>query len=140
MSSKVAESLKSLFILFANDFIQNAADFLIKYTNCDSSIDENTANGSKLEIISLIENIIQTLSNVFLHDSQGFINNHRFDILMQPIVDQLENELVLSSEPTKEKIPFCLAQLAKAVNDDTMWKQLNYQILLKTRNNNADIR
>lgn len=75
-----------------------------------------------------------------MHDSQGFINSHRFEILLQPIVNQLENELVLNNPLIKEKLPLCLAQLASAVNDDLMWKQLNYQILLKTRHGNSDVR
>jgi hypothetical protein len=29
----------------------------------------------------------------------------------------------------------CLSQFAVAVADDALWKQLNYQILLKTRHN-----
>lgn len=75
-----------------------------------------------------------------MHDSQGFINGDRFELLLVPIVDQLTNNLVLANAEIKDQIPACLAQLAVAVNDDTMWKQLNYQVLLKTRNTNSQIR
>lgn len=137
MSSKIAESLKSLFVLFASDFIQNAADLLKK---CIKQTESAKLFVDDEKCASLIESIIQTLYFICLHDSQGFINTHRFEILHQPIVDQLTNFIVLSDETIKANIPMCLSQLAVAANDDTMWKQLNYQILLKTRNTNSQIR
>jgi U3 small nucleolar RNA-associated protein 10 len=33
-----------------------------------------------------------------------------------------------------------LAQMAASISDDTLWKQLNYQILLKTRHDSAEVR
>jgi len=75
-----------------------------------------------------------------MHDSQNFVNAQRFDIMMQPIVDQLENEYVINNEEIKTLVTPCLAYLAAAVADDTLWKQMNYQILMKTRNNNPNIR
>lgn len=125
--------------MFASDFMQNAADLLVK---CSKTVD---TTGEKLfandaNCTSLIESIIHTLHFVFMHDSNGFINSHRFEILLQPIVNQLENELVLQNPLIKKQLPPCLAQLASAANDDLMWKQLNYQILLKTRHANSDVR
>lgn len=137
LSSKIAESLKSLFVLFASDFVQNAAELLTKYTKSAAStqlaLDDNDS-------VQLVRAIVQTIYLVCLHDSQGFINTHRFEALLTPLVDQLQNQIVLQNPATKELIPTCLAQLAVAVNDDTAWKQLNYQILLKTRNPNAEVR
>lgn len=126
-----------MFVLFASDFIQNSADLLKKSVKQNES-DELFVDDEKCA--SLIESIIQTLYQICLHDSQGFINSHRFDILHQSIVDQLINLIVLKNDNIKAQIPMCLAQLAVAANDDTMWKQLNYQILLKTRNTNSHIR
>jgi U3 small nucleolar RNA-associated protein 10 len=49
---------------------------------------------------------------------------------------QLENTLggveALQSRASSLLTP-CLSQFAVAVADDALWKQLNYQILLKTR-------
>lgn len=59
---------------------------------------------------------------------------------MQPIVDQLENPIILEDIEMKKILTSCLAQLAAATNDDSLWKQLNYQVLLKTRSNNHEIR
>ena len=137
LSSRIAESLKSLFVLFASDFIQNAAELLTKCVKSQTSDKLFTKDSN---CTSLVESIIQTLYFIFMHDSQGFVNIHRFEILLQPLVDQLGNLIVLENEGIREKILLCLAQLATAANDDTMWKQLNYQILLKTRDTNSKIR
>lgn len=36
---------------------------------------------------------------------------------------------------TSDLVIPCLTQMAVSAADDTLWKQLNYQILLKTRHN-----
>lgn len=62
---------------------------------------------------------------------------------MQPVVDQLENTLGgiqgLKARAAEYIIP-CVSQFAVAIADDSLWKLLNYQILLKTRHNDAEIR
>ena len=131
LSAEVANALKSLFILFANDFIQNAANLLTESHTGDLPVEKS---------ILLIESIVNTLHHVFLHDSQGFTNSARFDILMQPLVDQIENDFVLKSASTKPLLQNCLAQFGIAVNDDTLWKRLNYQILVKTRSEEPEIK
>jgi U3 small nucleolar RNA-associated protein 10 len=56
---------------------------------------------------------------------------------------QLENTLggveALKSRASSLLTP-CLSQFAVAVADDALWKQLNYQILLKTRHNLKEVR
>jgi U3 small nucleolar RNA-associated protein 10 len=59
---------------------------------------------------------------------------------MQPIVDQIENEFVLDDEAMQGLVKMCVAQLAVAASDDILWKQLNYQVLMKTRSDHADQR
>lgn len=55
---------------------------------------------------------------------------------------QLENELggteTMEQRITDLVIP-CLTQMAVSAADDTLWKQLNYQILLKTRHNSPQV-
>lgn len=80
---------------------------------------------------------------VFLYDSQNFLNKERFETLMQSVVDQLENTLggimSLKTRASELLIP-CISQFAVATADDSLWKLLNYQILLKTRHNEAEVR
>lgn len=131
LSNEVAKALKSLYVLFAGDVTQNAAEYL-------KSLNGDQGDAKKQSL--LIQQIVGTLYQIFLHDSQGFVNGSRFDALMQPLVDQIENDLVLRSDESKKLLSSSLAQLGMAINDDIQWKTLNYQILMKTRNNNPDIR
>ncbi|XP_055916782.1 HEAT repeat-containing protein 1 homolog [Eupeodes corollae] len=134
----ISNSLKSLFVLFSSDFIKDATELL---TSCNTS--KNSVlyfeNSDQLNM-ELLENILCTLANIFMYDSKGFTNPHRFDILMQPVVDQLENKLVLDNEELQNILLLCIGQLAVAVSSDVLWKQLHYQILLKTRANVPEVR
>lgn len=140
MSSAIADQLKGLFVLFAGHFIKNASELL---DSCNNSKTEELFFDSEEKCITLVKYIIKTLHVVFLYDSQNFINKDRFETLMQPVVDQLENTLGgiqnLKSRSEEVIIP-CISQFAVATADDSLWKLLNYQILLKTRHNDADIR
>lgn len=130
LSKKISESLKSLFVLFAGDFIQDAATLLNKCNNKSNSSNDRV----------LVKNILNTLYNVFLYDSSRFVNPNRFEILMQPLVDQLENPLIIENDEMIQDYIASISQLAVAVSNDVLWKQLNYQILLKTRSNEPEVR
>lgn len=127
-------------MLFAGHFIKNAADLL---DSCNRSKTEDLFFDSEEKCATLVEYILKTLRIVFLYDSQNFINKEKFETLMQSIVDQLENTLLgldgLKKRASDVLIP-CVAQFAVATADDSLWKLLNYQILLKTRHNDAEIR
>ncbi|CAG9784650.1 unnamed protein product [Diatraea saccharalis] len=140
LSSAIADQLKGLFVLFAGHFIKNAAELL---DSCNNSKSEDLFLDSEEKCLELIKYIIKTLHIVFLYDSQNFLNKERFETLMQPVVDQLENTLggieALKTRAAELLIP-CISQFAIATQDDSLWKLLNYQILLKTRHNDGDIR
>lgn len=89
--------------------------------------------------VDLLMAILNTLHHVFLYCSEDFINDHRFNVLMPPLVNQLENDLVLGNESLQQVLSNCIAQFAVATND-VMWKQLNSQVLLKTRTSNPEVR
>ncbi|KAM3962725.1 HEAT repeat containing 1 homolog l(2)k09022 [Aphomia sociella] len=140
LSAAIANQLKGLFVLFAGHFMKNAAELL---DSCNNSKTEDLYFDSEEKCIVLVKCIIKTLHFVFLYDSQNFLNKERFETLMQPVVDQLENTVGgisnLKSRAEECLIP-CIAQFAVATADDSLWKLLNYQILLKTRHNDAEIR
>lgn len=136
LSGRVAAALKSLFVLFSSDFVPNAAELLAQH-----GAEAQTGKDKKApQRTQLVEAIVRTLHSIFLHDSQGFVNAHRFDVLLQPLVDQLQNPVVLASASLQTDVIQCLAQLGVARNDDSAWKQLNYQILLKSRHSASAIR
>ncbi|XP_069672379.1 HEAT repeat-containing protein 1 [Periplaneta americana] len=141
LSSSIAENLKGLFLLFAGRLVPNAAT-LLEQTNVLKSSDGEIDNEEGAQL--LLKHVLQTLLNVFQHDcGQKFITKERFDVLMQPLVDQLENTLggveALEVRSSSLLTP-CIVQFAVAVADDALWKQLNYQILLKTRHNLPKVR
>lgn len=140
LSSSIGKSLKGLFVLFAGHFLNNAATLLDatnKTKNAGLYFEDDSKN------VLLLENILRTLHCVFLYDSQRFTNKERFDVLMQPIVDQLENSLggdeSLQARADAILIP-CIVEFAVALADDALWKQMNYQILLKTRHSSPGMR
>lgn len=141
LTNEVSSALKSLFLIFASDVVEYAGPFLNKCNSSKATDGEKLCFGENTEKnLCLAENILQTLLNLFTNDHQNFMNARRFDIVMQPIVDQIENEDALRHERIRKLIEDCTTQLAVAVSDDILWKQLNYQVLLKTRSNNSAIR
>ncbi|BFF95075.1 HEAT repeat-containing protein 1 homolog [Drosophila madeirensis] len=136
LTNRIAEALKSLFVLFANDFIGDSSQLLQQHNTLNPAF---TAGDNAEDDEELLVAILGTLNHVFVHCTDEFINEHRFNTLMQPLVDQLENDLVLGSEPLQLALSNCIAQLAVATND-VMWKQLNSQVLLKTRTTTPEVR
>jgi len=85
--------------------------------------------------IELIEAILLTLYRVFSYDVHNVIVEDRYELLMKPIVDQVENTM-----RTREKYEIragqlivpCIASFSSAISDNSLHKQLVYQTLLKT--------
>jgi U3 small nucleolar RNA-associated protein 10 len=79
-------------VLFAGRLVQNASSLLERTNICKSS--ESKAEGPMYDEISaqlLLQYLLQMLYRIFQHDSgQGFVNKERFDVLMQPLVDQVK--------------------------------------------------
>jgi U3 small nucleolar RNA-associated protein 10 len=93
----------------------------------------------------LLFGIIDTLSNVFLNDAQKmFVNKERFNLFMEPIVDQIENEIDDAEKYSnfiRNHLAPCIANLgACCASDETICRKLNYQILLKTKHNSVQVR
>lgn len=124
--------------MFSSDFIEDAAKLLTSFNT--------TTDGNRISEFGvtnsahILQHLIETMYQIFLYDTQGFVNLTRFQIILQPLVDQIENDIVQTHPVIQDQLVLCLAQLGVAVRDDTMWKQLNHQILHKTRDNKSDIR
>ncbi|KAF9097064.1 HEAT repeat-containing protein 1 [Mortierella sp. AD031] len=121
----------------------------------DDDDEENSKDGAvikKREMDELWPWMISSLQKCFLHDNDGLWNADRFEKLLHPLVNQL---LVTSSQAVDVSagsewksyenrmntwlVP-CLGQLAVTLSNDALWKPLNYQVLLKTREDNKQIR
>ncbi|KAF9969190.1 HEAT repeat-containing protein 1, partial [Actinomortierella ambigua] len=110
--------------------------------------------------------MISTLQKCFLHDSEGLWNAERFDKLLYPLVDQLlvtmdatddsevSERTVAAASVVTSNVPSwktheermenymvpCLGQLAVTVSNDALWKPLNYQVMLKSRSEQREVR
>ncbi|XP_074079057.1 HEAT repeat-containing protein 1 isoform X2 [Macrotis lagotis] len=139
----IAEKLKGLFTLFAGHLVKPFADTLnqINISKTDEAFfdSENEPEKSCL----LLQFILDCLHKIFLFDTQHFVSKERAEALMMPLVDQLENMLggeeTFQERVTKHLIP-CIAQFSVAMADDSLWKPLNYQILLKMRHTSPKVR
>lgn len=147
LTKRIAMTFKTLFVVFAGDFIDDAARIL---NDCNISLNhkENECNlntrsdknvDEKVNQLT-IQSILETLYTVLLHDNKQFINAQRFRILSPAIVDQLENPVVLEEKSLQDTLRLCIVQLAIDVSDDVMCKELNNLILLKTRSNQPEAR
>jgi len=139
----VADKLKGLFLLFAGHILKPSAELITKcHTKNDGGL-QLFGTGHENKTNSLLSYIFDCLQKCFLHDSQGFLNKERFEYLMSPLVDQLDNDLggaIQYNDRVLNHLNPCLAYFAIAVNDESCWKTLNYQILLKTRNQASQVR
>uniref|UniRef100_A0A1A7WTQ1 HEAT repeat-containing protein 1 n=2 Tax=Iconisemion striatum TaxID=60296 RepID=A0A1A7WTQ1_9TELE len=139
----IAERLKGLFVLFAGNLVKPLADILqqTNKTRTDELIFDSDHSEEKNSL--LLQFILDCLQKLFLYDTQNFLNRERSDALLGPLVDQLENLLggvqVYQNRVTQHLVP-CVGQFSVALADDSQWKTLNYQILLKTRHSDPKVR
>ncbi|XP_007565302.1 HEAT repeat-containing protein 1 [Poecilia formosa] len=143
LCDRIAERLKGLFVLFAGNLVKPLADVL-RQTN-SSKTDELVFDSDRSEEKNclLLRLVLDVLQKISMYDTQKFLSRERADALLGPLVDQLENALggpqVYQNRVVQHLVP-CVGQFAVAMADDSQWKTLNYQILLKTRHSDSKVR
>ncbi|KAM9462286.1 HEAT repeat-containing protein 1 [Clarias gariepinus] len=145
----IADRLKGLFVLFAGQLVKPFSDLLRQLNTAQTdeaffdSEDEHNDDVSVQKSTLLLQYTLDCLHKIFLYDTQRFLSKERAEALLVPLVDQLENmlggEQVYQTRVTKHLVP-CVAQFSVAMGDDSQWKVLNYQILLKTRHSSPKVR
>ncbi|XP_060853009.1 HEAT repeat-containing protein 1 [Rhopalosiphum padi] len=126
----LSSELKGLYLLFAGNLIPTANLIL---TQCKSN--------NNVEKTLLIQSIVSTLSNVFKYDTINFTTKDRFEIIMSPLVDILEAvDLEDYNNICQNYVIPCISNLIAAVTDDTLWKDINCQIMLKARHRLPEVR
>ncbi|KAL7869934.1 hypothetical protein AOLI_G00139220 [Acnodon oligacanthus] len=148
LADSIADRLKGLFVLFAGQLVKPFSDMLRQLNSAqtdeaffDTEEEENEDNVQKSCL--LLQYMLDCLRKIFLYDTQRFLSKERADALLGPLVDQVENmlggEQVFQMRITQHLVP-CVAHFAVAMGDDSQWKVLNYQILLKTRHSSPKVR
>ncbi|XP_036210450.1 HEAT repeat-containing protein 1 isoform X3 [Myotis myotis] len=139
----IAAKLKGLFTLFAGHLVKPFADTLnqVNISKTDEAFFDSENDPEKCCL--LLQFILNCLHKIFLFDTQHFLSKERAEALMMPLVDQLENRLGgeerFQERVTRHLVP-CIAQFSVAMADDSLWKPLNYQVLLKTRDSSPKVR
>ncbi|KAJ3185328.1 HEAT repeat-containing protein 1 [Gaertneriomyces sp. JEL0708] len=87
--------------------------------------------------------ITSSLHKFFLYDNDGLIDGDKFARLLEPLVSQMDikyNKPKGYLDLMSSYLVPCLGQLAVTAGNDALWKQLNQQVLLRTRDERAEVR
>ncbi|GAB6029136.1 HEAT repeat-containing protein 1 [Chamberlinius hualienensis] len=133
LTDDIADKLKSLFVLFAGDIILHMISLLESNNSSISTFADEHMNDK------LLNNVFDILYKCFVNDTQGFINNERYEALMTPLVDQLDNESGDYADRLKHLIP-CLSNMTQAVTPDVNLQLFVNQILYKTRSSSSKVK
>uniref|UniRef100_A0A3Q1EQT7 HEAT repeat-containing protein 1 n=1 Tax=Acanthochromis polyacanthus TaxID=80966 RepID=A0A3Q1EQT7_9TELE len=140
LSDGVAERLKGIFVLFAGNLVALFSE-LLRRSNSDELLFASDLAEEKTSL--LLGLVLDCLQKIFLYDTQRFLSRERAEALLKPLVDQLENQVggqqVYQQRVSQHLVP-CLGQFAVALADDSQWKTLNYQVLMKTRHQDSKVR
>ncbi|GAB2286469.1 hypothetical protein Dimus_020868 [Dionaea muscipula] len=157
--NKLAENHRSLFVPYfkylRDRCIHHLTDGDVK--NVDSrkkkkaklqNIESRKKEGSDviaLRMWHLRALVLSSLYKCFLYDSSSlkFLDSSNFQVLLKPVVSQLSVKPPASLEGSPE-IPSvkevddllvsCVGQMAVTAGSDLLWKPLNYEVLMQTRN------
>ncbi|KAI7901693.1 uncharacterized protein BX663DRAFT_562160 [Cokeromyces recurvatus] len=126
------EKLKSIFTPYFGYLIDDIMMRLERYKQGEQQVD------------FLWDYIMSSLRKSFLYDNDNLWNATRFEKIMDPVVDQmLVTEKGTSVDYLSRMSEFvvpCVGQMAVTVSNDTLWKPLNHKVLLKTREDDPEIR
>lgn len=143
LTDSVAGRLKGLFVLFAGNLVKPFTD-LLRQTNTSKTGDALfTSSNGEQKVALLLGYILDCMQKIFLYDTQRFLSRERADALTGPLLDQLENMVgglqQYQQRVTQHLVP-CVGQFIVALNDDAQWKNVNYQILLRSRHAHSQVR
>ncbi|KAJ0060565.1 hypothetical protein NL108_016020, partial [Boleophthalmus pectinirostris] len=137
LCDSVALKLRGLFVLFSGNLLPLFCDLLTP-KSAEAPLFQSEEKSSLL--ISLV---LDCLQKICLYDTNKFLSHEKAEALMGPLVDQLENtsggQGQFRLRLSQSLVP-CLGQFAVALADDSQWKNLNYQVLLKTRHPDPEVR
>lgn len=141
LTSKIAAALKSLFVLFSVDFTMNSASLL---NGCHLGKAKDDAEqiffpDDEAKCATLIDGIMSSYFNIFTYDAAKFMDAGRFETLCNVMVDQLENDIVLKDSRLADSVSKAVSQMGLSI-DDSLWRQLNYALLLKTKHQDHRVR
>ncbi|CEP08664.1 hypothetical protein [Parasitella parasitica] len=132
LSDALLDKLKSIFTPYFGYLIDDVIMRLERYKQEQQPVD------------ALWNYIMSALRKSFLYDNDNLWNATRFEKIVDPVTDQM---LVTSKGTCSDYLARmstylvpCVGQMAVTVSNDTLWKPLNHKVLLKTREDDPEIR
>ncbi|XP_055354273.1 HEAT repeat-containing protein 1-like [Paramacrobiotus metropolitanus] len=136
--ARLTDTLKLLFTIFASTVIGQT----VKLMEALHVVKGESGQFAKTDVrVELLNEMFGVLSRFFKFDVEGFFNADQYDILMQPLINQLDNfHDTVSYLRSSPALIACIADFVVCLNDDSLWKPLHYQICLKSRSEIAEVR
>eukprot|EP00455_Lapot_gusevi_P041674 TRINITY_DN4861_c0_g2_i4.p1 TRINITY_DN4861_c0_g2~~TRINITY_DN4861_c0_g2_i4.p1 ORF type:complete len:1199 (-),score=295.81 TRINITY_DN4861_c0_g2_i4:303-3899(-) len=162
--NSLTEKLQSIFVPYFNYLMDHCVTYL-SYSNPDPSSNlvssENPVKkAKKRKSIAAPETpsnplchyrsmlafyVVSSIHKSFLYDDVEFLDKDKFERLLKPLVGQLvisihDRSLQDYTQYIEQTMVPCLSQLAVRLGNETLWKPLHNEVLLKTRDHNPHVR
>lgn len=140
------DRLKSILTPYYAHVIDTTADQLSMLGVARDSIElqEEADRSVKPVPGALWRAVVDSVYQSALHDTAGFWNDDRIRKVCRPLAYQLgntkETEDLLYVDRVRDHLAPAISQLAVAAGNDALWKQINQEVLLKTRSESASVR
>lgn len=109
-----------------------------------SNASNTTTEDARASHALLLRTAVRALNGCFVHDSDGFMEKERFELVLAPLVDVFDILKVDASAGSKafvyDVVAPCVANLAYAAKSDLLWKPLHYAVLMKSRSDAPAVR
>ncbi|KRY19322.1 HEAT repeat-containing protein [Trichinella patagoniensis] len=133
--------LQDMFVLFADWFLKPATELLDKL-NANKVAHLPFVNEERADLMLRI--LITCISKACRPNRElqaNYHNDGKLQFIAQSLVDQFDNIGLINYELRVEKCLIkCIIDVAQTINDETYWKKLHYNILLKTRHADKRVR
>ncbi|KRX73379.1 HEAT repeat-containing protein, partial [Trichinella sp. T6] len=133
--------LQDMFALFADWFLKPATELLDKL-NANKVAHLPFVNEERADLMLRI--LITCISKACRPNRElqaNYHNDGKLQFIAQSLVDQFDNIGLINYELRVEKCLIkCIIDVAQTINDETYWKKLHYNILLKTRHADKRVR
>lgn len=156
---KLAENHRSLFVPYFKYLLEASVRYLTDEDKCvghsrkkkkaklekSESIKDEANDDLSLEKWHLRALVVSSLHKCFLYDTGNhkFLDSSKFQLLLKPVVSQLlvepppsleEHPDIPSVMEVDDVLVSCIGQMAVTAGSDLLWKPLNYEVLMQTRN------
>ncbi|KDO35584.1 hypothetical protein SPRG_00426 [Saprolegnia parasitica CBS 223.65] len=143
--SQLSEKLKSIFVPYFAHILPLCASILLSAIDAGAALLEaEDADGfferptkkAKKEVEDpwpLATHVVTALIGCCSHDTDGFMDKEKFDVVMPPLVDLLGLASLEVARPVVDGAVQALAHLAWAAKNDLLWKPMHHRILMKSR-------